>query len=49
METSNYAQDWLTAYAICINVEQLMDDMEKHQAGDYIFTLHLSLHLIVII
>jgi len=27
------AQDWLRASTICIDVEQLMDDMEKYEAG----------------
>jgi len=36
VETLICTQDWLRASTIRINVEQLMDDMEKHEVGNSI-------------
>ena len=49
VETLICAQDWLRASTIYIDVENLMDDMEKYEAGNYMNSIHLSLCFVVII
>uniref|UniRef100_A0A7C8ZQ40 HAT C-terminal dimerisation domain-containing protein n=1 Tax=Opuntia streptacantha TaxID=393608 RepID=A0A7C8ZQ40_OPUST len=46
VETLICTQDWLRASTIRIDVEQLMDDMEKYEASNYIYSLHLLLHFV---
>ena len=41
VETLIYTQGWLRASSICIDIEQLMDDMEKYEAGTYIYILYI--------
>ena len=41
VETLICAQDWLRASSICIDVKQLIDDMEKYEAGTYIYALYI--------
>jgi len=43
------AQDWLQTSTIYIDVKQFMDDMEKYEAGNYIYSLHLSFYFIIIL
>jgi len=49
VETLICAQDWSRASTIDIDIEQLRDDKEKYEVGNYIYSLHLSLYFIVLI